>query len=234
MTAERRELKLVRESLESVVSPEVAAAVLFDALDLHEGPRPSDAASLVAFVGGALRSALRTRLGPAAESVADELSLHLGLVLPAAASPPRRWDRVTTREVLVNGRPVRVLVVSGHAALADKLMACLGEPRVSPVAVTTPEILDAQSHLGLHAIVLIDAADFAPIEPSMLASRLASMDSTVLRIVWGGELPYGAALLRAMADRDAVAHAVDRREGFEPLLDLIRSRHARPGPPTPR
>lgn len=220
MVAESAELRLVRESLEAVVAPAIVSAVIFEAMARSEGGLSEDPGALQAFVGGPLRDALRARVGDDADPTID------GVLQMIAAIPARRPGRELdiTRELVLDARPVVVFVVSSAATFAMQLQASLGAARITAVPVPSLDVLTRQAQLGVPHVVLIDAAEFAPIEPDQLAAALEQLSATTVRAIWGADLPFGGAVLRALVARRAPATPFDRREGIDPLLDLIRSR----------
>lgn len=217
------ELRLIRESLEALVAPAVVSSTLFEALEASGGELAPGREGASAFVEGPLRDALARRMGADAHPVIDDVLAMLGVLAPSAPVAARRSGE-TTREVFVDARPVIVLVVSSGETFAGRLQAALGAPRVIPVPAATLERMDEQLRVAVPPIVLVDAANFAAIEPDRLAAFLDKLPATTVRAIWGADLPYGGAVLRAILARGATATPLDRREGIDPLLDLIRSR----------
>lgn len=228
MDAVRPELRLVRESLEAVVSPTIVSSVIFEALDEIGGQLPDGADAVRAFADGALRRALARRLGEDAHAIIDDVVAMLATIAPRRAEEPpaRRRDGDVTREVFLGAGPVVVLVVAGATDFGARLLAALGPDRVAPLPTPSLERLDEQVLIAAPPVVLVDAANFASIEPERLADALAALPATTVRAIWGADLPYGAAVLRALVERGASATPFDRREGIEPVLDLVRSRRS--------
>lgn len=234
MGPERPELRLVRESLEAVVAPTIVSSVIFEALEHTGGQLPGGPGAVRDLVDGALRDALARRLGGDAHALIDDVVALLDALTSRSAAraptapPPSRPDREVTLEVMLDERPVLVLVVAGSTDLATRLQAALGSARVTAIPTSVLAKLREQIKIGAPQLVLIDAADFAAIEPDELALELAKLPSTAVRAIWGADLPYGAALLRGLVERGAPATPFDRREGIDPMLDLIRSRRSAP------
>jgi hypothetical protein len=234
MSRERPELKLVRESLEAVVAPTVASAVVFEALEANGGRLPEGPAAARAFVDGPLRHALKRRLGENGDPIIDELIGLLATLAPAPAAPsppsssapaPQSRGRPdTTQKVPSDRRPVTAIIVASSERFAAGLRAALGTARVVVLATHSLEQLIEQVNVAPPAVVVIDAADFPEIEPDTLGSTLEHLPKTAVRAIWGADLPYGTAVLRALLDRSIPATPLDRREGMAPLLDLLRSR----------
>ena len=72
-------------------------------------------------------------------------------------------------------------------------------------------------------LILVDGAQFPHIEPTALVARLAPIAERTLGAVWGGDLPYGHAVLMAAQDAGVGVTPFDRGEGLEPLIDLLRA-----------
>jgi hypothetical protein len=230
MSPERPELRLIRESLEAVVTPSIASTVVFEALEASGGRLPEGPAAARAFTDGPLRAALRRRLGPDADPIVDEVVQTLAALAPAPSPPPpprssshRELD--DTREIVLDDRPV-VVVVASSDELTSRLRAALGAARIAAVPIRATETLLERVRATVPQVVLIDGADFAPIEPDALAAALEHLPARTVRAIWGVDLPYGALVLRALVDRGAPATPLDRREGIEVVLDLIRARRS--------
>lgn len=227
--AERPELRLVREHLETVVSPSMAASVLFEALGA--GSMPRSATETEALVAGPLRSALKERMRPGeADSLIDDV---LTALAPALAAQPEHRDRADdTLEVPVSssGQAVRLAIMSSSDAFAQNIEAALGPARVSAVTFRSAVALRRALEVILTTpdVVVVDASRFPAIEPSELASTFQALADTAVRVVWGADLPYGSALMREVRARAGKATSVDRGEGIGPILDLIGSRSGRP------
>jgi len=135
--------------------------------------------------------------------------------------PAGREDEATTA-VPTATDPVAVAVIAASPAFARRLEAVLGPRRVAPFTVSDQGTL---GELGqAPSLVLVDCTDFAPVEASSLAVSLSSLPGTTVRVVWGSNLPYGRSLVEAMLQADVPHTPIDRQEGLEPLLDLIRAR----------
>ncbi|WP_053234697.1 hypothetical protein [Sandaracinus amylolyticus] len=223
MKPERPELRIIRESLEALVAPSMVSSAIFEALEAIGGDLAQGGAAASEFVQGPLRDALARRMGADAHPVIDDVLAMIGAVTPSGPGAVRRGGDVT-REVFVDSRPVIVIVVSAGHAFASKLQAALGATRVIPIPAASLERMDEQLRVAAPQMVLVDSADFAPIEPERLALFLEKLPATTVRAIWGADLPYGGAVLRAMITRSIPATPLDRREGIDPVLDLIRSR----------
>jgi hypothetical protein len=238
--AEGPELRLVREHLESVLSPSLAGAALFEALGAVGGRLPRSARDAAFLVEGPLRAVLEERLraGEADALVADimaALAPALAREASQAVSAPR-GDATLEVPLPGPGEAVRLVVLSAEDTFAARIEGALGPKRVAAVTLrTAPALLRSlRSTFSAPQLLIVDAGLFPPIEPAELAAALAAAPDTVPRAIWGGDLPYGAALLRAAAEHGGRATPFGRSDGVEPILDLVRSLTGRasaaPGP----
>lgn len=225
MSLVRPELRMVRESLEAVVAPSIVSTVIFEALEQAGGQLPNGSEAVREFADGALRQALASRIGDDAHSICDDVIAMLETISPRTPnSADIRREFEVTREVVIDDHPVFVIVIAGTGALADRLQAALGPNVMAVIPATSMEQLHDHLAIAAPKVVLLDAADFANIEPDPLALVLEQLPATTVRGIWGADLPYGAAVLRALSNRGSPATPLDRREGIAPLLDLVRSR----------
>jgi hypothetical protein len=228
MPREAPEIRLIRETLEGVLHPSTASTVFFEALQETGGTLPKTTAEIATLVRGPLARGLAERLGdePAA-SVLDQLELMLAAIAPKGGRRPRkrpsRHDE-PTRSLTLSDQTLPVFVLSGSRAFAEQLKATLGPQVMS--AVPAPDAETLRTRLGqiAPALVLVDASDFPAIEPTELIEQLAPLDTQVVKALWGADLPYGQSVLDAAQRRALELTPFDRREGVEPLMDLIRSR----------
>jgi hypothetical protein len=104
----------------------------------------------------------------------------------------------------------------------------LGDGVVAPFVVGAASSVRARLEgRGAPDVVLVDATDFPPVEPDELATALATGPSTLVRVLWGADLPYGRGVVAAATARGVALIALERAHGVEPLLDLVRSRRQR-------
>ncbi|MFO0696793.1 MAG: hypothetical protein U0230_24695 [Polyangiales bacterium] len=221
MTKDSAVVHLIREALEGVLAPEVAASVFFDALSEPEG-LPEDRPGLIRFVKGPLRDALVRKVGSEAASAAVGRIL---LPLEAATRPDakRRRDDHPTRAVPLSEHPVPVSVLAAGQALATRLRAVLGPQRIE--SRSTPSAMEiANQRFPVPQIVIVDASDFPPIEPAQIAAAFRLLPATTARVVWCTDLPFGPKIVDALRAEAQNALGLTRAEGIEPLLDLVRSR----------
>lgn len=222
--SERPELRLVRERLESVLSPTVAGAALFEALGAS--PPPTSAQTTLALVTGPLTTALTARLGSEqAHLLIDEITVALGPALSQEGSDGRPPRGDTTLEIPLSGAgKLLVIVLSSSESMATQLEGALGTERVSAVAVRTAMGLRRALDAIAPGVVIVDAATFPTIEPAEVATTLSQLPRAVLRAIWGSDLPYGAVTMTECAQLGVTVTPLDRREGTAPLIDLLRAR----------
>jgi len=233
-------IRLIREVLEGVLAPRLASVVMFETLADPLPERPDD---LLAVVRGRLNQSLVRRVGlEDANAVVRRIEALLGRSTPGQGTPAagrapepgpgpqasgaRRIDPDTTQTIPLTDRPVGVLVVAGGRNLELRLAASLGPQRVAPSSVADEATLRRYAESGAADVLLVDATDFARIDPRVVARTLAVVPPSTARAVWGAELPYGRNVVRACENAGIGCIALGRGEGIEPLLDLVRSRRA--------
>lgn len=206
-------VEALRSALSELLPRDLGPQLLFQALrPLPNLPRTQD--EVEALVAGSLREALIREVGASrGEDLTQRLTERLQAQRPA-------HDPDATRSLPTLRHPVPVMVVGASRRFGDKLAAALGPRRVE---VTTCDSLDAieraMARLDI-ALAVIDASDFASIEPPALALALGRLRPTAARVVWAASLPYGKALLARLPG----GVSLEADEGVDPLLDLVRSR----------
>ncbi|HJL19468.1 MAG TPA: hypothetical protein RMH99_27645 [Sandaracinaceae bacterium LLY-WYZ-13_1] len=230
MPREAPEIRLIRETLEGVLHPSTASTVFFEALQATGGSLPRAPEQVTALVRGPLTDALNERLGEdMAASVLEPLSEQLEAVLaPRPRKPRKRPSRhdEPTRDLMLVDEVLPVFVLGGGPGFAAQLQATLGPHVMSAVtAHDLPTLRDRLAQIDPR-VVLVDASDFPPIEPAELVDELARLPAEVVKAIFGADLPYGQSLLDAGQRAGLSLTPFDRREGVEPLMDLIRSRRA--------
>jgi len=232
----RAELTIVREVLEGVVSPTVATAVLYEALEQSKSAPPQSLEEMRAFAKGPLDSAVRRKIR---SEDAEELAGHLDMMFSRAIEgdgiavdvdfedgDPESSDVTATAQMTVVKRPVPVLVLSGQPDFPERLVACLGLDRVHAVAVHDPGGLTRATFAEQPLFVLIDASGPVPIDELVLVGALLRLPDSTTPVLWASESRAGQDLIRR-AEREGVPMvSLARSEGIEPLLDLVLSRFA--------
>ncbi len=189
--------------------------------------RPS---RILALVDGPLQTQLTERIGAdMAESVLDQLRAMLAAIGPTGGRRPRkrpsRHDE-PTRSLELSSETLPVYVLSGSRAFCEKLGAALGPHVMTPVLSSDAATLAERLDQVPPAFVLVDGSDFPAIEPNELCAKLAELPEELVKAIWGADLPYGMSVLAAAQSTGIHFTPFDRREGVEPLMDMIRSRRA--------
>lgn len=230
MPREAPEIRLIRESLEGVLHPSTASTVFFEALQEQGGALPTTLDDMRALVRGPLARGLAIRLGP---EDAASLVTHVERMLEAIAPPPARAVRKRpsrheekTVDMMLSTETLPVYMLAGSSAFSDRLLAAVGPHVMSPLIISDMATLRARLTQIPPAFLLLDASDFPAIEPTELAAAIEEMPREMVRAIWGADLPYGMSLMDAALKRALSLTPFDRREGIEPLIDVIRSRRA--------
>jgi hypothetical protein len=217
----------------------MARAILFDALTRWGPQIPQNREELTRFVRGPLREVLDRYLR--AEDVGDTmLRVEMALavvdhtdddsrpsVLPPtdSALADLSTDADTTRALRPISRPVQVLVVSTRPGFASTIEVALGGSLVQTEPATSVLALRAQLEREID-IILMDAGDPPPVEPTRLASLLNRVGADTLIAVWGSRLAFGRDLIRTLEAGGVPCIAFAIPEGMAPFVDLVRSRQA--------
>jgi len=234
MRGAHAEIVLIREALEGFISPEVATAIIFDALAQSASP-PSSLHEARTFVAGPLSEVVSRRMRPSdvtsvirlmkgvIDSAIDRDGVDVDVDIdfdPLSSSTEKSTE---TQQMSTIVRPVPVVVLAEQSIFADRLGICLGEDRVYTSTVTSPaglrKALFAQSPL----LVVLDATACASVSVDEVAEVLGGFPDNVVPVLWGGETAWGERLV-ALAPRKPAVVTLDRKEGIEPLCDLILSR----------
>ena len=234
MNREPPEMRLVREKLESVLSPTLASSVLFDALAEIGGRPPTTGEATLTLVEGPLARVLARRVrGVEGDTILAELVDTLRAVVKPAHTPaaptlrPSARELDETLEVVRTEGAVSVMVVAANDNLAMRLEAVLGPGRIfTRTLYTRGELEGLLRGSKFPPIVVIDSVEMPPIEPTDLAMLLGGTPPGTVHAIWGADLAYGSALLARLVERHTPATPLDRREGIEPFVDLVRSRRA--------
>lgn len=215
-------LLLVREVLESAIESGTASAALFDALEVDANEHlPRSVEELIAFVRGPLRIVVGRRApGSDPDRVIADIEAAIQSTLEGR---PRRGAAGATLEIHVGTGPVRVLVLSQSSSIAVRLRASLGGLTIRVAsAATTAEAAEVTASLRPEVIV-IDALH--PVgEVDAVLDFVQTLPATSTTMLWGEEQPIGRQLELRAVERRLNLTTVERSEGVDPLLDVIRSR----------
>jgi len=217
----------------------MARAILFDALTRWGPQIPQNREELTRFVRGPLREVLDRYLR--AEDVGDTmLRVEMALAVvdhsddsqvatyPSRPPPPLMDPSLsadTTRALRPISRPVQVLVVSTRPGFASTIEVALGGSLVQTEPASSILALRAQLEREID-IILIDAGDPPPVEPTRLASLLNRVGPDAWIAVWGSRLGFGRDLIRTLEAGGVHSIAFAIPEGMAPFVDLVRSRQA--------
>lgn len=230
--AMRSEVQLVRETLEEVLAPAVATAVLFDAIERWGHGVPSEPAHVVDLVEGPLTLILAGALGEAraaelrrtiverlAGGADDEMDLDIDVTESLE-------DDARTMEITKVPHPVSVLVVGADDGFAARMLAAIGPERLYVHTVHDEPAFRHATFSATPLIVVVDATHPA-VRPPELAAAVRQLPDAIQTVVWGAETSYGHELRARHADADGPVMFIDRSDGIEPLLDLVLSRFKR-------
>ncbi|MCB9591891.1 MAG: hypothetical protein H6719_04075 [Sandaracinaceae bacterium] len=225
MAREAPEIRLIREALEGVLHPSAASTLFFEALQDFGGVLPANAREAMDLVNGPVRRALVERLGNDGTVIADELATVLSTIGREVRKRPSRHEE-QTKAVSLSDETLPVFILTSSSSLVALLHASLGPQVMSPLWI--PDAAALKERLGLIApgFILIDGSDFPAIEPDELAAALEGLRVEIVKALWGADLPYGQGVMDAAHRRGYSLTPFDRREGVEPMLDVIRSRRA--------
>jgi hypothetical protein len=218
-------LHLVREALEGIIEPTAASAALFEALERQGADDlPGSAAELMDFVRGPLYAVVERRIGTTgADEIVDRMDRTVKRV--ESGMPLRGGGAATTLEINVGTGPVRVLSLSKSTSLAVRLRAALGGLQVHVVSAS--DLSEAETKGAKHDpdVVVIDATAAITDDAEGVMTFLSRLKPTSTSVLWGEELSFGRTLKHEAVQRRVKLTTVERSEGVDLLLDLIRSRH---------
>lgn len=234
MATHRAELVLLREALEGVVSPEVATALLFDALEISGRRPPQSLEEMRTFAEDALAEAVRRKVrdGEASQilKLVDDLFERAiegdGVAIDVEVDPEAWSDEkpCATTQMATVQRPVPVVVLAAEGAFAERLTACLGDDRVYAVAVADEAAFRKAVFAYSPLLVLLDATRPVPIPEGPLAKALRGLPDTAMPVLWGAESEWARAAVPGLEAAGVSMVTLERREGIEPLLDLVLAR----------
>lgn len=222
------EARLLREALESVVSPELGALLLAEALATSGERFPETLAEARAFAAGPLLRALRRRrLHDEATSVVERVSKS-GAKLHARRDeePTARIARASLRPTArAAARPdVQVVVLAEDRELADALRAAPSSAALTVLPVTSEGAVASAIHALGPCTVVVDAR-WLPADVSSLVTTLRAVAPDACVALWGADLPRGRALAHALSYAGVPAIGL-ARAGAGPLIELLRAHAA--------
>lgn len=232
MRGAHAEIVLIREALEGFIAPEVATAIIFDALAQAPSP-PSSLHEARSFVSGPLTDVVSRRMRPSdvtsvirlmqdvIDSAIDRDGVDVDVDFDPLSSSTERSTE--TQQMSTIARPVPVVVLAEQPLFADRLGLCLGEDRVYTSTVGNAAALRKALFAQSPLLVVIDATTVSSLVVDEVADVLRGFPDNVVPVLWGGETAWGERLV-ALAPRKPAVVTLDRKEGIEPLCDLILSR----------
>jgi hypothetical protein len=238
MRGAHQEIVLIREALESFIAPEAATAIIFDALARSPAP-PRNLHEARTFVTGPLSDVVGRRVRPdevtsiirimkdVIDSAIERDGVDVEVELDPLASTPGE-SATDTQQMSTITRPVPVVVLAGSSTFADRLALCLGEDRVYTTTVSSAAALRKALFAQFPMLVVFDATAIGEVQAEAVVEVLRGFPDSVVPVLWAGETPWGERLvnlsLRQTRSRAAALVTLDRREGIEPLCDLVLSR----------
>ncbi|MBX7191563.1 MAG: hypothetical protein K1X94_05880 [Sandaracinaceae bacterium] len=233
MRGAHQEIVLIREALEGFIAPEIATAILFDALAQTSTP-PSNLHEARTFVTGPLSEVVRRRVRSdevtsivrlvqgAIDAAIDRDGVDVDVDFDPAASAPGDGPTATQQMSTIT-RPVPVVVLAASSTFADRLGLCLGEDRVYASTVASAQGLRKAIFAQSPMLVVFDGSSLAELDPEPIAEVLRGFPDNVVPVLWAGETAWGARLM-TIAPRKPALVTLERKEGIEPLCDLVLSR----------
>lgn len=226
-------MRMLREALEGVLSPDLATSLLFDALEPFGSLLPEGNEALLALARGPLHAAITKRVGESEAAAVLERVEELVARSSKSQAPEHplpdffaEEDRLaTTTRMPVLRDAMTVLIVAASQSLSLRLEAALGGETVLTYVIATPQSIRQKLRSSdAPYMALLDATDFPQIDVALLADIFVDGAPTLVRAIWGAELPYGRAVATAMHQRGVPPIELKRSDGVESLLDVIRSR----------
>lgn len=222
----------MRETLEGTLAPAVATATLFEALDRWGRGIPADTAQVLELVRGPLATLLDSRLGPESAreliaAVEQRLSAQLPADLDVDVDVADDDEGVKTTQMSAVPHPVSVLVVSASKIFGERLLTVLGDDRVYPHTVTDEPAFRHAMFSAAPLIAVVDTTHPPAIRPPVLAAALRGLPKQTVAVVWSTETDYGRETRVRLEQTDNDVVFLERKEGIEPLLDLVLSRYKR-------
>lgn len=226
-------MRMLREALEGVLSPDLATSLLFDALEPYGSLLPEGNDALLALARGPLHAAISKRVGDSEaaavlERVEELIARSARSQMPDQPIPDffAEDERLaTTTRMPVLRDAMTVLIVAAGQSLSLRLEAALGGETVLSYVISSPQAIRQKLRSSdAPYMALLDATDFPQIDVALLADIFADGAPTLVRAIWGAELPYGRAVATAMNQRGVPPIELKRSDGVESLLDVIRSR----------
>lgn len=228
------ELQLVRDRLGTAVGEDAAAAAFMAALDLQGGGRlPRTSEEIGRFVRGPLHRTLTQLVGEATAArvtsrlMAGSREAEVSVVPDAEVSGPRlRRPGASILDATTVGRrtgPVRLIVIARSARLAERLRLSVGADDVAVGVAPDPQ---AGGRLAFEidaSLVIIDGTDVPAGGADEFVDGLGGLPDDVLLLLWTEGGPDADKLQAGLEFCSLRVAILDRREGVQPLIDMIRA-----------
>ncbi|MCA9581769.1 MAG: hypothetical protein KC416_08230 [Myxococcales bacterium] len=223
-------MRLVRESLESVLSPEAASAIVFEALDAGRVETlPDNPEAFMVFVRGPVRRAVEKRIGTGA---GDGVVQDVAQLLEGTGTSVGGADVIeTTLQMPIVRGPVAVVAFARSPSIAIRLRAALGGDAVLVTVATTVLQAEAACDRVVPEVVLIDGDAVDASNQGKLGTLLQALSPLTTVVIWATTDSPARDLVADLRARGASIVALDSSGGVEPLLDVIRARQRTSGPP---
>lgn len=215
---------MIREVLEGMLHADMAGTVLFDALE-RAGEEPTTREGWIDFVAGPLGEAVAERTSDdERDLVVARITQILGSIRESQPDerPSRRSQAPTHRFPTMSG-PTRMLIFAGSHRLGRRLKSALGA-QCAPVVFEALPRMNELAHDFEPQMLVVDLTD----PPSsgldeLVAQASRNLGPDVLVLIWDEGSRIGQALSEAFEQSGRRVSWIDRREGVNPLLDLIRA-----------
>lgn len=229
------ELQLVRDRLGVAIGDDEAAAVFMASLEVHGGKLPRTSAEIARFIEGPLQETLAQLLGA---STAGRIVRRLRVEaappesqMPGAAdaevSGPRlRRTGTSELDATTVGRrtgPVRLVVIAHSTRLAERLRLSVGADDVAVGVASDPQ---TGGRLALEvdaSMVIIDGTDVPVGGADDFVDGLGGLPGDALLVLWTEGGPEAERLQSGLEFCSLRVTVLDRREGVQPLIDLVRA-----------
>jgi hypothetical protein len=214
----RQAVDEVRKELELVTSPLDACAILLLALSNRGEP---DASGFPEFLQAGVGPALGRYLK---EPQLGETLARLAAVSAAALSEKPAVRDDSTVEVSVGAADTRIMVLSTNGATARALRLTQGD-HVDVTHVETERLFTMSVRAFAPRIVLVELDHFQVTEDvaTAIAAALSQLDYRVLCVMWGSDQESGAELARSLRNRGVAEMLIDRSEGVDAALEVLRA-----------
>lgn len=216
------ELSRVRERLGELVGAEQAAPIFFEALEGVE-ELPNGGQALADFVRGPLQRCLERRLG---QEQADRITQGLERAVvdtPRSGAHKRAPDFDAATTVGTQTGPARLVVVARGTRLAERLRLAVGGDDVAVAPAADPQRAGELAHEINASMIIVDGTDVPAGRADAFVDGLGGVPDHVMLVMWTTDSPEAEQLQEELAFCGLRVTMIDRREGVEPLIDLMRA-----------